>query len=97
MSARRPYRGPAGAIDPSDPAPLDAAYVRSDTYYELLAHIDHHLSESIEALSRLTPSEADLRHFGEVLVAGRNGIIRPRRARATQLTFPFHTQTSPDV
>jgi hypothetical protein len=96
MSARRPYRGPAGAIDPTDPAPFDPACIRPDAYYEALARVDDHLTECVGELDMLTPPEPDLRHLGEILARARDHYIR-RRTHAVQLTFPFHTQTTPDV
>jgi hypothetical protein len=84
MSARRPFRGPAGAIDPRDPEPFDAVAVRSAAYYELLAHVDHHLGECIEALTQVTPPEPDLRHLREIRAAAQTGIIRPRPARGAR-------------
>ena len=95
MSARRPYRGPAGAIDPADPAPFDATCTHPDAYYEALARVDDHLTACVEELEALTPREPDLRHFGDVLARDRDHYIRSRRTRAVQLTFPFLGQRKP--
>jgi hypothetical protein len=84
----RPYRGPAGAIDPHDVAPFDAVCARPAVYVETLAQVDEALTACITALGTLTPQDADLRRLAEVLTAGRDAIIRPRRPQPTQLRFP---------
>jgi hypothetical protein len=73
---------------------------------EFSAAQPRHLPDDLECeagcvgeLDMLTPPEPDLRHLGEALARARarDHYIRSRRTHAVQLTFPFHTQTTPDV
>lgn len=88
---RTPYRGPAGAIDPQDPAPFDAVCTRPEAYDKALVRTTEHLAACVQELAQLTPPESDLQQLRHVLAFAQN-YLQARRPHAAQLVWHFHPQ-----